>query len=242
MNKICSLALIALCVLVTGCPQGRRPAGETAGRAWVEDSDGKRVPATVQGTGGQQSAPTRQPAGSDAEWLQKFELTERSGKTVDSEALKGKPYVLSFFFSTCPTICKRQNDKIAQLQQKFKGQSIKFVSITCDPEVDSPEVLSIYADGFKADPEQWLFLTGDLTYIRRVGAEMYFLPVDRRFHAEKLLLIDADGKIYGAYNWNLSDQFSSLQTDITSMIEAGGRLPHQEASPSQAAVNPEELD
>lgn len=86
-------------------------------------------------------------------------------------------------------------------------------------------MLSIYADGFNADREQWLFLTGDLPYLRRVGAEMYFLPVDRRFHAEKLLLIDADGQIFGSYNWNVDEQFAMLQTDIEAMIQAGGGLP-----------------
>lgn len=235
MRKIAFVGPLILSSLLVGCPSNGSKEG-IAGRAWVENEDGTKVPARIDGTGGRNSAPVRKPTGSDAEWLKEFELTERSGKLVSSESLKGQPYVLSFFFSTCPTICKRQNEKVAQIQKKFKSQPVKLVSITCDPEVDVPEVLSIYADGFNADREQWLFLTGDLPYLRRVGAEMYFLPVDRRFHAEKLLLVDADGQIFGSYNWNVDEQLTLLQTDIEAMIQAGGRLPKKADDPSKKSA------
>lgn len=225
---------ILLASLLVGCPSSRKDKDVVAGKAWVEDENGNRVPATLEGTSTRRS-PHRKPEGSDEKWLKQFELTERSGKLVSSQQLKGQPYVLSFFFTTCPTICTRQNEKIAQLQKKFKGQPIKFVSITCDPEVDIPQVMKIYADNFKADPEQWLFLTGDLEYLRRVGSEMFFLPVDRRFHAEKLLLIDADGEIYGGYDWNVEEQFKNLQTDMQAMIKDGGKLPKKPDEPSKPA-------
>jgi protein SCO1/2 len=195
-----------------------------AGQAYVQKEDGTLVPATMDNTGGRSSAPVR-PAGSEEQWLKKFELMERSGQILDSETLKGQPYVVGFFFTTCPTICVRQNAKVAQLQQLFRGQPIRLLSITCDPEVDVPEVLSIYADGLRADKQQWLFLTGDLSYLRRVGSEMYSLPVDRRFHAEKLILVDADGDIYGSYAWPNDTQWQTLIDDIQAMLKAGGRLP-----------------
>ena len=43
------------------------------------------------------------------DWLSRFELTERSGELVSSEDLLGSPYIVSFFFSTCPSICVQQN-------------------------------------------------------------------------------------------------------------------------------------
>jgi protein SCO1/2 len=111
------------------------------------------------------------------------------------------------------------------LQEQFSGQPIRWISITCDPEVDNPEVLSIYAEQFKADPEQWLFLTGELDYIRRVGAEIFFVPVDRRFHADKFLLVDADGNLFRTYDWAEDTAWQNLLKDIQAMIELGGRLP-----------------
>lgn len=241
MKKIVVLILLIMLVGQVGCPSNRSQpnGGAIAGRAYVEQEDGSRVLATPEGSGGRSSAPAR-PTGSDQDWLSQFELTERSGKLVSSESLKGQPYVLSFFFSTCPTICKRQNEKISQLQKRFKGQPVRLVSITCDPEVDVPEVLSIYADSFQADPEQWLFLTGDLNYLRRVGSEMFALAVDRRFHAEKLLLVDSEGKIFGAYDWNQDSQFQLLQGDLEAMIQAGGKLPMKAEPPQSSRIDLED--
>ena len=50
----------------------------------------------------------------DEEWLSRFELVERNGELVKSEQLLGQPYVVSFFFSTCPSICVQQNQKLKE--------------------------------------------------------------------------------------------------------------------------------
>ncbi len=106
-------------------------------------------------------------------WMTEFTLTERSGQMVSSDDLKGKPYVVSFFFSTCPSICVQQNQKVQELQREFAGTEVRFVSISVDPETDTPEALREYAARFNADPDKWLFMTGELLYIRRVGAEKH---------------------------------------------------------------------
>lgn len=152
------------------------------------------------------------------EWLSGFELIERSGKTVRSEELKGQPYVVGFFFTLCPSICVNQNAKVKELQEKYRGQPLRLLSISCDPEVDRPEVLREYAERFDADPEQWLFLTGKLNYITRVAAEMYFLAAERRFHAEKFVLVDAQGNNVGFYTWSDPLQFNQLERDIDQLL------------------------
>ncbi len=160
--------------------------------------------------------PTHPPE--DEAWLSRFTLTERSGEKIDSEDLLGHPYVVSFFFSTCPSICVRQNQKLAELQEQFEGRGVKFVAISVDPETDSPEVLREYAARFGADEDQWLFLTGEMTYIRRIGAEIFQQPVDKGFHTERFVLVDSEGKIEGFYNWPEERQFEKLQQKIDSML------------------------
>ena len=157
----------------------------------------------------------------DEEWLSRFELTERSGQLVKSEQLLGQPYVVSFFFSTCPSICVQQNQKLKELQNAFEGEGVKFVAISVDPETDTPEVLTEYAARFGADPEQWLFMTGDLAYIRRVGGEIFRQPVNKQFHTERFVLVDPEGKIEGFYNWPDKPQFKKLQEKIREMIDGG---------------------
>jgi len=154
----------------------------------------------------------------DEEWLSRFELIERSGDTVKSEQLLGQPYVVSFFFSTCPSICVQQNQKLKELQSEFNGEGVKFVAISVDPETDTPEVLREYAARFGADPDQWLFMTRDLTYIRRVGGEIFRQPVDKKFHTERFVLVDPEGKIEGFYSWPEKAQFNKLQDKIRDMM------------------------
>lgn len=161
----------------------------------------------------------RDPVGPDGEeWLNSFELIERNGEVVRSEDLKGQPYVVGFFFTLCPSICVNQNAKVQELQEKYRGQPVRLLSISCDPEVDRPQILAEYAKRFNADPKQWLFLTGDMEYITRVAGEMYFLAASRRFHAEKFVLVDAHGNIVGFYNWSDPLQFNQLQRDIDQIL------------------------
>lgn len=149
-----------------------------------------------------QLAQLREAAKAEPNWTRSFELIERSGLLVRSEELKGQPYIACFFFSTCPGTCKRQSSEMRLLQSKFKGQPIRLVSISVDPDVDTPEVLRSYAESFNADPKQWLFLTGVLDDIVRVGTEMFFLPgVERRGHPDRFCLVNAQGELVGSYVW-----------------------------------------
>ena len=105
------------------------------------------------------------------------------------------------------------------LQSKFKGQPIKLVSISVDPEVDTPELLREYAEGFGADPKQWLFLTGELENIIKVGSEMFFLPgVERRGHPDRFCLVDAEGRLVGSYIWLDPDERQSLIQHIEALL------------------------
>lgn len=154
-------------------------------------------------------------------WMTEFELTERSGETLTSATLLGQPYVASFFFSTCPSVCKLQNEKMQQLQAQFAGKGVRFLAISVDPEVDTPEVLREYAQRYKADEDQWLFLTGDLGYIRRVGGEVFGVAVDQKFHTEKFILVNREGDVVGYYTWTDQSQFDRLKKDIEKLLLQG---------------------
>jgi len=135
-------------------------------------------------------------------WLKEFELTERSGRLIKSEDLRGEPYIACFFFSTCPGSCTRQSNQMQLLQSKFKNKPIKLVSITVDPEIDTPEVLTEYANKFQAIKDKWLFLTGPIETIVRVGTEKFFLGgVEKRGHPDRFCLVNAEGDIVGSYVW-----------------------------------------
>jgi len=161
----------------------------------------------------------RDASASEPNWTRRFELTERSGEMIRSEYLAGQPYVVCFFFTTCPGTCKRQSGEMRLLQSKFKGKPIRFVSISVDPEVDTPEVLREYAESFGADPKQWLFLTGPLEYVIRIGTEMFFLPgVERRGHPDRFCLVNADGTLVGSYIWLDREEREELIKHIEELL------------------------
>jgi len=160
------------------------------------------------------SQPTRV---SEEGWLTDFTLTSSQKEKVTSAQLLGKPYVISFFYSTCPSICVQQNEKKKTLYEKFANKGIRFVSVSVDPEIDTPERLAQYAERFKADPAKWFFLTGDMDYISRVGAEVFRIFVTRRGHPEQFIIVDAEGKIFGYYNWTDAEHFLALQQDLNSL-------------------------
>lgn len=172
-------------------------------------------------------------AKSDAGWMKEYTLTERSGKKFHSKDLAGQVHVVNFFFAKCPTVCRVQTGAVAGLHREFGPKGVKFLSITVDPENDTPVALAEYAKEFQADPEQWLFLTGDLAYLRRVGAEMYFLPVDKQTHSESLLVLDGDGKIQGRFSWKDAGEVAKMKALLNELL---AKYPPSDQGSSQASA------
>ena len=107
-----------------------------------------------------------------------FTLMERSGRPVRREDLQGKVWIASFIFTHCPDECPVMTAELAQLQSDFAAAAdFRLVSITVDPDRDTPAVLSQYADKFNADPERWLFLTGDRRVIYQLAREGFRLGI-----------------------------------------------------------------
>ena len=83
--------------------------------------------------------------------------------TLLEELNSGKPVMVNFIFTTCTTICPVMSASFSNVQEKLGEESaqVRMVSVSIDPEHDTPERLREYAKRFDAGP-QWHFLTGDL--------------------------------------------------------------------------------
>ena len=177
-----------------------------------------------------------QPVDAPSEWMTEYTLTERSGRQFHSQALAGKAHVVNFFFATCPSVCRRQSGKVDELAREFGPRGVVFLSITCDPDRDTPAALQEYAKIFNADPEQWLFLTSpDLTYLRRVGAEMYQLPVDKQTHSESLVVVDKWGELRGRFHFDRPEQLYEMKKVLEQLLA-------EEVPPSPTSAGPTSAD
>ncbi len=132
--------------------------------------------------------------------LTEFTLTERSGLAFHSHSLAGQVWAASYFFANCPGVCRQMNQTISMLSKSEDLKQVRFVSITCDPINDTPERLTDYANRFDADPEQWLFCTGEMDYLKRVGNDILGLTVKPKNHAKHLLVVDRAGKVRGQFD------------------------------------------
>lgn len=107
-----------------------------------------------------------------------FSLTERSGRPVTLSDLLGKVWVVDFFYTRCTDTCPLQSGHMARLQADLsRERDVRLVSISIDPEYDTPKRLPAYATRFGADPQRWLFLTGSKDAIYRLAVDGFHLGV-----------------------------------------------------------------
>ncbi len=101
-----------------------------------------------------------------------FTLTSQDGMRVSLRDYRGRVVAVTFIFASCTDACPLLTDTMARVQDKLGstfGSQIAFVSITVDPDRDTPGVLKQYAQNFGANLEGWAFLTGDPGAIREIG-------------------------------------------------------------------------
>jgi len=135
-----------------------------------------------------------------------FTLTKQDGKPLALKDLRGKVLAITFIFASCADTCPLLTAKMAGIQNRLGsdfGGKIYFVSITVDPERDTPEVLKRYAEGHKANPAGWAFLTGTPAEIRDVAKRygIYYKKTPRGDvdHTFLTSLVDQNGTLRVQY-------------------------------------------
>lgn len=152
--------------------------------------------------------------------LADFEFTERDGKQVRLSDLAGKIVVVNFFFANCPGSCRQFTTTIAGLQEEFKDSpDVRFVSVTVDPEKDTPAALSMYADQFKADKQKWWFVTAPLRETQELGRSLH-VSVLGTTHTDEMILLDREGIIRGAYDHKDPQKLAKFKKDLRELLEA----------------------
>ncbi len=145
--------------------------------------------------------------------LKEFELTERSGKMFRSSDMRGRVWVATYFFTSCPGQCLRLNANLQVLNADPALKDVTWLSISCDPDTDTLEALRAYADRFKADPKRWLFCRGDLDYVKRIakGMDLY---LSLKGHQDVAIVIDKTGKRRGMFDATSESQCNRLKAKL----------------------------
>src|SRR5579864_2527 len=101
-----------------------------------------------------------------------FALTDQRGEAVKLSDFRGRLLAIDFIYTRCPLpdVCPRLSANFARLQKRF-GDRIVLLSITLDPQYDTPEVLEEYGRRWQANSAVWHFLTGPDSAIERIAGE-----------------------------------------------------------------------
>jgi len=145
-----------------------------------------------------------------------FSLINQDHEPVTEQSFRGQPWVAAFIFTQCAGPCPMMSAKMATLQERIPDASIKLVSISVDPERDTPDVLKQYASKLKADTTRWFFLTGDRPAILQLSAGLKLTMPDAPdplLHSTRFVLIDDKGDVRGTYDGTSEESVAKLVND-----------------------------
>lgn len=181
-----------------------------------------------------------------------FTLTERSGKLVTREDLGGTVWVADFIYTACTASCPAQSLRLAQLDAEFAAEPrLRLVSITVDPEHDTPDVLRHYAERYRAT-DRWWFLTGDKQAIYCLAQKGFRLSVvdpatappscgevfglgpraawashgskGLVMHSARFVVVDARGRIRAYHLATDADSVSKLPANVRMLLREAREL------------------
>jgi protein SCO1/2 len=155
-----------------------------------------------------------------------FSFPNQDGKTITQDNVKGKIYVVEYFFTTCSTICPAMNKQMQKVQKAYANDpQFKILSFTVDPDIDTVAQMKRYAKKQGANPDQWWFLTGEKENLYHLARTSFFVlkPTevpktgdgDSDFiHTNQFVLIDQKGRIRGYYDGTSAKEVETLISDI----------------------------
>jgi protein SCO1/2 len=161
--------------------------------------------------------------------LPEFSFLNSHGASVSNENFIGKFCVADIIFTRCSGPCAMMTQRMKHLQEAVSDvDDVQFLSLTADPNYDTQEILSKYAEKFEAQTETWHFLTGEKEMIYRFAMEGLKLAVDENdpesndsyqdlfIHSTRFVLIDPAGSIRGYFDGRLEE----TETEIIEAIQS----------------------
>ena len=128
-----------------------------------------------------------------------FALTDQTGQIVKLSDFHGRLVAVDFIYTRCPLpdVCPRLSANFARLQKRFSGK-IALLSITLDPQYDTPEVLAAYGRRWQANSAIWHFLTGSDTEIQRIAGNfglVYWAEEGVISHQAATAIVSPEGRL-----------------------------------------------
>ena len=153
-----------------------------------------------------------------------FHFATQDGKTLTRQDLLGKVWVIDFFFTRCPGPCPVMSSRLAEISKELKkAKDVRLVSLSIDPEHDTPAVLNEYAAKVGADPDRWIFLTGPKNQVEEFTTKGMLQALSNAdpatpVHSTRFLVIDRQGRIRSARKLDEPELVQKLLMDIGNLL------------------------
>jgi protein SCO1/2 len=168
-----------------------------------------------------------------------YPFTNELGRMISLHQFRGQALGLTFIFTRCPypNFCPRMSAHFAQACQQLVARAAgptnwHLLSVSFDPDYDTPSVLKQYAEGYGYDPRRWNFATGAMIEIDAITEQfgMVFAPDGSSFsHNVRTVVIDAQGRVQRIFvgnDWPVADFVAEL-------VKAAGAT-----APAESSANP----
>lgn len=154
--------------------------------------------------------------------INNFILYDQNGNEFSEEDLLGNYWISDFIFTTCAGPCPVMSSQFQGFQEKYSDNSnLKLLSISVNPQYDTPNILQNYGERYSADFKKWNFLTGDVNEIHTLALESFKVgdaenPI---FHSAFFILIDDQAQIRGYYNSTINEDINKMYSDINDLMD-----------------------
>jgi protein SCO1/2 len=159
-------------------------------------------------------------------YIPEFAFTSQEGKTIGRAEMNGKITIVDFFFTSCPSICPVMSKEMQRVNDMFRDEpQVQIMSISIDPEYDTPAVLKDYAEEHQAIPGKWHFLSGPKTETYQLARCGFVIPTidgngvpDDFVHTDKFILVDELGRIRGYYSGTNREEVDLLMLETKVLL------------------------
>ena len=141
-----------------------------------------------------------------------FQLTNQNGNAVSMADLRGHVWLADIIFTTCPGPCLRMTRQMKEVESELPPNSqTHLVSLTTNPDTDTPAVLKRYAQQYDANLNRWTFLTGTKKEIKHLAMDGLKLALEDKpaaeresendlfIHSTLFVLVDKQSRLRGVF-------------------------------------------
>lgn len=149
-----------------------------------------------------------------------FRMTDANNRQFTEQDLNGKVWIVDFIYTNCPAECPRMSSQMHKLENRTGGEpDLGLLSISVDPDRDTPDVLRQFAERYGAPNERWRFVTGDNASVHLLAYQTFHVGdvIGKIEHSTKFAVLDKHRTVRGYYSSFSEEEMSKMLTDVDSL-------------------------